>query len=191
MSTPELPSLPFPDRLALARRLVAEVSGSPTLPVHLADQLQAAVRDAAALLERAAALLPLVDPERNWRLLRGEPTAERLAYLLAGVLGSLGAVCPHLRSGAVQPAVVWLAQRRVDCHGCTRTVRRPPPDEGDRCDLCGRRGVERFTPFLASRGPLTVLGDLCDGCAAALGLLGELAPDGAGIDRHDDEEEEP
>jgi hypothetical protein len=48
------------------------------------------------------------------------------------------------------------------------TFRRPPPEDDDRCDVCGEHGVSLFTPIVASRGPVTILGDACPECAGAL-----------------------
>jgi hypothetical protein len=41
---------------------------------------------------------------------------------------------------------------------------RPPAQDADRCDVCGRRGIARFTPFELATGPLV----LCGECAATI-----------------------
>ena len=54
----------FADRLALARRLLAR--GAAAMPTHLADQLEAAGKDARVLHDRLVAALPILQPDRQW-----------------------------------------------------------------------------------------------------------------------------
>ena len=164
---------PFSDRLALARRLVARRSARP--PVHLADQLEAAGSEARVLHDCIGATLPVLEPERNWRhRVEADPTDNVKAYLLATVLDCT-TVCVHLRRGGPRPAFVQLALRRVDCEQCIRTLRRPPPDAADRCDVCGARSVSIFHPFAMRQGPALVMGDACPRCASVLGIVQEAA----------------
>jgi hypothetical protein len=168
--TRDVSALPFPARLAIAREMLDRPTRTP--PTWMVDQLGAAVGGTRTFHERVGALLPVLEPERNWRPLVTDPTAEVTAYLTAAVLGCPGRLCCHLRRGGPQPALAHLPLRRVDCLRCAGTIRRPPPEDADRCDVCGRHGVTTFTPIVASRGPVTI-GDACSDCARA--LLGEVA----------------
>jgi hypothetical protein len=106
------------------------------------------------------------------------PFPDRLTQarrLLAMLLGCPQR-CPHLRQGGPQPALARLALRRADCLACAATVPAPPAADHDRCDGCGQRGVRWFTPLVACRGPLLVVGDVCATCAAALGLGAGAGP---------------
>ena len=161
----------FATRLRLARELLAR--GPAPMPVHLADQFEAASAEVREAHARLGALLPLLHPERTWRQ-RVEPCAsdDVRAYLLAVVL-DCSAVCCHLKRGGPQPAFVRLPLRRADCVRCVRTLRRPPPDESDRCDVCGARGVLMFVPFGVRQGPAIIAGDACRSCASVLGIVQE------------------
>jgi hypothetical protein len=168
------PRYSFADRLALARRMIAR--GARPASVHLADQLQAAGREARQVHDQIGAALPLIAPDRTWRQrVDADPSDTLRAYLLAAVLDCT-TVCIHIRRGGPRPAFVQLPTRRVDCERCVGTVRRPPPDEDDRCDVCGSRGVVMFSPFAMRQGPALVLGDACTDCAGILGIrLSEAA----------------
>ena len=164
----------FATRLRFARALIA--GGATPAPAHLADQFDAASVEVRAAHDRLGAVLPILEPDRNWRQrLDSDPSAEVRAYLLAALIGCLGAVCPHLRRGGPRPAFARLPLRRVDCTKCLRTLRRPPPDEADRCDVCGARGVTTFHPFAGQHGPAMVMGDACPRCASVLGIVQEAA----------------
>ncbi len=164
---PDVP--PFAARLAAAHRMIAR--GAPPAPVHLADQLGAAGKETQRLADRIGALMPLLEPGRNWRQRQdASPSTAARAYLLAAVLGCLSVVCPHLRKGGPQPAFALLALRRVSCARCAGIVRRPPPGEADRCDVCTARGVSRFHPFACRLGPTLLVGDACGTCAELLGI---------------------
>ena len=166
-------SHPFAVRLALARALIAREV--PPVPVPVADQLGAAGSEAVRLHDRIAAALPILEPHRGWRRLReAAPSDDARAYLLAALL-DCASVCPHIRSGGPRPAFARLPLRRIDCERCSRTFRRPPVDEDDRCDVCGARGVATFHPFAVRLGPTLVLGDACPGCAESLGIVQEVA----------------
>lgn len=164
---------PFASRLALARRLVAR--GTAPAPIHLADQLAAAGTEARVLHDRIGATLPILQPDRRWRQrIDSDPSDDVRAYLLAAVLDCT-TVCVHIRRSGPQPAFALLALRRVDCGRCVRTLRRPPPGESDRCDVCGARGIVTFVPFAVRQGPALVVGDACAGCAAVLGIVQEVS----------------
>ena len=160
---------PFAVRLAHAHRMLEH--GRQDAPVHLADQLDAAGRDTQRLHDRLGVLLPALMPDRPWFQRQDrQPATEARAYLLAALLGCLGSVCPHLKRAGPQPAIGRLPLRRVDCARCLGTIRRPPPDDVDRCDVCERRGVVTFSPFAVRQGPLLLLGDVCQPCAGTLGI---------------------
>jgi len=162
----------FADRLNVARKLIARRS---VPPVHLTDQLEAAGSEARALHDRIGATLPVLEPERNWRhRVEADPSDDVKALILAAVLDCT-TVCVHLRRGGPRPAFVQLPLRRVDCERCIRTLRRPPPDEADRCDVCGARGETTFHPFAGQHGPAMVMGDACPRCASVLGIVQEAA----------------
>jgi len=164
---------PFADRLALAYGLIAR--GLPPSAVHVADQLAAAGAEARVLHDRIGAVLPFLQPDRQWyRRLEVAPSDDVKAYILAAVLDCLD-VCVHLRRGGPRPAFVRLPLRRIECERCVRTLRRPPPDETDRCDVCGARGVVTFVPFAGHHGPSLVVGDACAACADVLGIVREEA----------------
>jgi len=164
----------FATRLELARRMVARRAAHP--PVHLADQLDAAGAEARVLHDQIGAVLPVLQPDRAWyQRIEADPSDDVRAYILAAILDCT-TVCVHIRRGGPQPAFVQLPLRRVDCGRCVRTLRRPPPDEADRCDVCDRRGVVTFSPFAVRQGPLLLIGDACQPCATTLGIrLSEAA----------------
>ena len=160
---------PFAIRLAHAYRLLEH--GPPSVPVHLADQLEAATDEVHVLAGRLGVLLPVLVPDRAWfQRMDTSPSVDARALLLAALLGCLGAICCHLKRGGPQPAIGRLPLRRVDCTRCVGTVRRPPPDDVDRCDVCDRRGVVTFSPFAVRQGPLLLIGDACQPCAGTLGI---------------------
>lgn len=166
------PRAPFADRLALARKLIARRTHPA---VHLADQLDAASAETQILHDRIGEVLPILQPDRNWReRVEVAPADEVKSLLLAAVLDCT-TMCVHLRRGGPRPAFVQLPLRRVDCERCIRTLRRPPPDEADRCDVCGARGVVTFIPFAGQHGPALVTGDACRDCAGVLGIVQEAS----------------
>jgi hypothetical protein len=163
---------PFPARLALARRMVARGPGSP--PIQIADQLDAAGREMRGLHDRLGQVLPVLEPERHWRHRTDiDPTDDTRALLLAAVLGCVN-VCVHLRRGGPRPAFCRLPLRRVDCGRCSQT-RWPTATGADECDVCGATETDLFYPFAVNRGPLLIAGDVCGGCAEALGIRAEVA----------------
>lgn len=168
-----MPRATFADRLALARRLIARRSPSPA--VHLADQLGAASAETRVLHDRIGEVLPIMAPDREWRQrIDADPSADVQAHVLAAVIGCT-IVCVHIRRGGPRPTIVRLALCRVDCVRCVQTLRRPPPENDDQCDLCNRHGVTIFHPFAMRQGPALVVGDACPSCAAVLGIVQEVA----------------
>jgi hypothetical protein len=160
---------PFAVRLARAYHLLA--SSPPDVPISERDQLDAAGREVHDLHDRMGVLLPVVAPDRSWfHRTDSTPSTAVRAYLLAALLGCMGAVCVHLRKGGPQPAFVQLPLRRIDCARCVGTIRRPPPENAGQCDVCDRHGVVTFSPFAARQGPLLVAGDACPTCAGVLGI---------------------
>lgn len=164
----------FATRLTLAHALIAR--GAPAAPVHLADQLLAASADTRVLHDRIGLVMPLLEPGRQWRhLCDPAPSTDTRAHLLAALLGCSAACC-HLRRGGPQPAIARLPLHRVDCERCVQTLRRPPLDEDDRCDVCGGRETQLFHPFAVRLGPTLIVGDACLDCATVLGIrLSEVA----------------
>jgi hypothetical protein len=159
---------PFAERLALARQMVARRAAQP--PVHLADQLGAAGREVRQIHDRLIAVLPTIEPGRNWRQrLDNEPSDETRALLLASLLGCQ-AICTHLRRGGPRPAIARLALRRVDCQRCVQTLHRPATG-ADECDVCESPETLTFFPFSVRQGPLMLVGDACGTCARTLGIL--------------------
>jgi hypothetical protein len=163
----------FCGRLALAHRMLAR--GPEAAPAEVADQMTAANGEVRRMADRLGMLLPILSPDRNWhQMMESTPSETVRAYLLAGVLGCTD-VCPHLRRGGPQPAIVRLPLRRVDCSRCIQTIRRAPADEDDQCDLCGEPEVLTFVPFAVRQGPALIAGDVCTSCADVLGILREVA----------------
>jgi hypothetical protein len=164
---------PFPDRLALARRMVAR--GASPQPSHVVDQLDAASRETRRLHDRLVSVLPALEPDRSWRQrLDAAPSDETRAYLLAALLGCVN-LCVHLRRGGPRPAIVRLPLGRVDCGRCSQTMHSPPPGDDDRCDVCTAHGVTLFHPFAVRQGPLLLAGDACGDCADVLGIRQEAS----------------
>jgi hypothetical protein len=164
---------PFSTRLRLARALIARVTPSP--PVHLADQFDAAGDEVRMLHDFLGAALPLLHPERAWHhRIDVRPSDDVKAYLVAAVLGCT-TYCCHLKRVGSQPAIVRLPLRRADCGRCVQTFRRPPADEDDHCDICDARGVTVFVPLAVRHGPALIVGDACSDCANVLGIRHEVS----------------
>jgi hypothetical protein len=163
----------FRTRLALAHRMLAR--GHDPAPADVADQMQAANGEVRRMADRLGMLLPILSPDRNWhQMMESTPSETVRAYLLAGVFGCTD-VCPHLRRGGPQPAIVRLPLHRVDCSRCVQTLRRAPANEDDQCDLCGKPETLTFVPFAVRQGPALIAGDVCMTCADVLGILREAA----------------
>lgn len=161
----------FAQRLQDARFILAH-RGQRTVPLHLDDQLQAAEAEALTLSHRLLDALRTITPGRGWKAATHPPSLDAEAHVLAAVLACLPRTCPHLRNGGPQPAYAQLPLGRVDCTRCLHTLRLPPAEDADRCDLCGARGIAWFVPIALTSGPLTVIGDVCSACAGVLGLKG-------------------
>lgn len=139
----------FSARLAVARRLLAR--GAKTVPVHLADQLVAAGREAGRIADRVGALMLIFEPSRDWFHRRHADASDEVrAYVLTAVLGCIADVCCHLRRGGPRPAHVLLPLRRVACLRCAVPVRRPVTavDECGACRACA--AVLGFSAVVAS-----------------------------------------
>lgn len=160
----------FEQRLTAARQLLASGSSEPRFAAHMQDQIDSAARECHHYAERVGTIVALLEPHRGWRQLTRYDDAEQRAYLLAAMLDCMRNVCPHLRKEGPQPAYAALPLRRLDCRRCAGIRRLPPPEDADRCDVCGSRGVSRFVPFVVSVGPTLVSGDVCPSCAGALGI---------------------
>lgn len=77
--------------------------------------------------------------------------------------------CGHLHNPRV--FYVRLGLRRSDCTDCLNAELvepEPPPEDADRCDWCGAKGVVIFTPHYIQQGPAIVLGNACDDCNKAI-----------------------
>jgi len=165
---------PFEERLVAARELVNAVRTGqvPELPTYVIDQLRAAAAIAHQEFHQLATAVRVVEPGRNWRESCADPNddpgwhTEMMARVVVAIADCRS--CFHIRKLGPRPAWAVLALRRVDCERCRHTFRRPPADEDDRCDWCGTKGVEVFTPISFQYGPLVVLGDACDDCAAVI-----------------------
>ena len=156
---PSLAALPFAQRLEVARRLLASRAA---VPAAVAEVAREAAADARTMVDRIGAWA-------RWG--KARPTPQAAAYVLAALLGC-PEWCPHLfpHGPVLGPWVARLALGRVDCLRClhaTATMR-PPGDAADACDLCGRLRVTTFRPLAAQYGATVVLGDVCEGCWAAL-----------------------
>lgn len=139
------------------------------------DQILAAHSEAQSVLAKVGDLLTVVAPDREWARARSSDSDQEIAARVIVAMSFASRICPHLRAGGPQPAYVKLALHRVDCARCGGTVRRPPPDEDDRCDWCGERDVELFQPIVLQNGPFVIMGDACEPCGSAL-LAGIEAP---------------
>jgi hypothetical protein len=165
----------FTDRLAIARRLVAAGPSVSPLSPHVQDQFKAASSECKDKLHQAGFAAAVAEPHRGWRQRTRGDDPEARTLLLAAMLDCMAARCPHLRKGSSpQPAFALLPLRRIDCQRCVGVRRRPPAEDGDRCDVCGSRGVTFFTPFAVACGAVLISGDACPSCASTL-QIGEAA----------------
>jgi hypothetical protein len=132
------------------------------------DQIEAASLNNMAAFRRLVETLTLTDtvPEQQWTAAFRQADLLQRTYVLAAVMGVRN-FCPHTDDGP-QPVIVALSLHRTVCFACARHHVSPPPDESDRCDVCGSRGHEFFTPVAMAFGPMTVIGDACDACAKVL-----------------------
>lgn len=153
----------FKERLEAARQ-VLEAASTGQRPVGLADQIEAAGRQAQGLLRRTAELLPREEWHQEER-----PTSDSLE-VRARILVALEdcRVCPHLQTGGPQPVWLLLPLHRADCGLCMSTTGSPPPDEDDRCDWCGSRRARRFRPIILQHHAVVAIGYACPRCAKAL-----------------------
>ncbi len=168
----------YQERLDGARQALAEAGAlldRTTLPVGLADQLNAAASDTRRLFARFVAATAIVNPDLTPG---GLPAAQtgKVHEVLARTIAAMPefALCSHLRRAPGQPGVVRMALRRLDCHRCMATSVNPPPGEDDRCDWCGRHGITTFWPVSYTLGLILAYGDACGDCAT--GLVPDQSP---------------
>ena len=142
-----------------------------TARTALLDQLHAAVRDADAVLHRAAArhrYAETIAPASPW-----------LCQLVNGVLGPTvrtARLCSHLR-GDSSPEVVFLAahRRRVECASCAlrTSLATVGTEEDRRCDRCrGLVPAGQVEVITWAVGPMLVSAGHCRGCREAVRGIG-------------------
>lgn len=158
------------DRVAaLAYDLDRYAAHAPRPSIGVLDQVAAAAHDAYGVLVDFATTMNRIEPGR-WGLPPRSFPGQRRSDLVARVLVALdgAAWCPHLHGPSPRPALAALALHRVACGECVDPDATPPASEDDRCDWCGARHVETFTPVGLQVGPLVVVGDACGDCARHL-----------------------
>ncbi len=142
------------------------------VPNHWVDQVKAAAGETRAMLHHVGRVEHALNPARFNRAVEVRDDWAGVDDVLARILAAMGdghwTWCPHLRRTPAQPAHVQLALRRVACNRCAGTVRRPPSEEADRCDLCGSCGNATFWPVRFALTSWLVIGDMCRGCAAEI-----------------------
>lgn len=153
----------FTERRRIAR---AYLNRERTVDVGLADQLAAAHRD--AYRDWWLPALPVFAARGGRTVIRPLDDALEAQELLVAA-GMDCSRCVHLRKArGPMPVIVALALRLALCDRCARTVRKPPADEADRCDICGSRGNATFTPFRTVAGTTVFLGDAGNCCASQI-----------------------
>jgi hypothetical protein len=129
-----------------------------TDPIALADQVEAAARDAARFIATAA-----LDPHATVTIGATTPwLASRIQAFHTAHTNGDGLICQHLLGG---PGVCFGALWRpglIVCPACQHALT-PDPDEDDRCDRC-RRHAPNITPHTATVGPLFLIYALCEPC---------------------------
>jgi hypothetical protein len=173
----------YQTRYRQARRALTTLSQDPEQVLKAVnfstaqqDQMLAAGQESRSWIDRTAHVLSTLKSDQF-----GNPTmhtGERSAYIdsTARVLAAMSdgrpwPWCPHLLKNPAQPGIIALALRRIYCQRCARTNHQPPPDESDRCDLCGSRGNSSFWPVMFTMSAYVVIGDTCRPCAEALHAL--------------------
>jgi hypothetical protein len=132
-----------------------------TNPTALADQHQAAVREAAranrTMQASGRATLTYLSAPTPW-------LASQFAQLHAAVINGTARCCEHLNDGPrVAFAAAW-APGLIVCAPCAPAMT-PDPDEDSTCDKCRTR-VPLIHPRSATFGPLVFAYGLCPACAA-------------------------
>lgn len=126
-------------------------------PVALADQAQAAQRDAERLFHRDAqahGMSVTVRDASSW-------LTTVIHALMADIVDGHAWPCPHLPKGPrPEYAALW-RPGRVVCRACIRHLR--PDDNTSVCDGCGN-DPEFITVHQVQLGTLTVFYALCDHC---------------------------
>jgi hypothetical protein len=129
-----------------------------------ADQLAAAVRDAAAHHHAIARHegLPIVP-------LAGQPwITGQVRIQVRALARGTARLCPHIgASPTVLYGAAW-APRRLVCRACIATLR-PDPTEDGTCDRC-RQTAGVLHPGMVQSGPLLLAYGLCDTCNHRTGL---------------------
>lgn len=125
----------------------------------LTDQIQAAAREADALVHAMAALggdSVSVVPPTPWLM-------EQHAALTAAVNDGTVKICTHLTgSPTVAHAAVW-KRWVITCGPCSSHHLRPGPLEDSTCDRCRRYGLP-LHGCTVTLGPLVLAYGLCPGC---------------------------
>jgi len=93
--------------------------------------------------------------------------------------------CRHLSRNPAQPTQVLLALSVAACPKCANQLsdkvaanpKALEPDS-DRCDWCGARGIDWFTPVSMWMGLMVAVGDACNHCAERLQKLIPVANQG-------------
>lgn len=136
------------------------------------DQVDAAARDAKAMLDNFAALL---GAQHTVDYTAAGPFALELLHGMdERIKRHRQRSCTHLRRS---PDVAWLfgwAPERLHCLRCAHKVLAQVRGtvEDSTCDVC-RREADPCSPVMGSAGPIVVLFGACDGCYAR--ELGEVA----------------
>jgi hypothetical protein len=131
---------------------------SAELPVHLADQFDAASAEVRAAFEAAGEIA-------GDRFECGEVTPPPWAEVLAG----LHFMCTHVAYGGPQPFAVRWAKRSALCLDCDRAAGVLPDIVGEReCERCGAE-AERFHETLYQIGPALFCTNVCGACYTAVG----------------------
>lgn len=130
------------------------------------DQITAATAHNVRAFGMMVRTLPDSMPEQQWTATTGQADMLQRSYILAAIM-DVTEFCPHIGDKPM-PMLVSLGLRRTLCFDCASHCGGFPSSDADRCDVCGTRGHEFFTPVAMAFGPMTVLGDVCDECAGVL-----------------------
>lgn len=165
-------SLPFPDRLELARTIYADRAGiAETIAEHVPnrtayeDQAGAALADAFHTWNRVADRLSSIDKWSRPERITPEAGAELAAHLFAAALGCT--TCGHIAFGAPGLTLVDLNRRLILCTNCMQENREPIVDQ--RCEICDQHVADNvFAEFVNQIGPCIYVGNLGVACCGHL-----------------------
>ena len=135
-----------------------------TLPIHLADQIDAISKHGTPKVLRQVG--DLAAAREGWDGVVHEQTVTRVkASLMFAAFAQLRR-CQHFlaRSTAARLGFVLLPCQVVLCQPCLKQGVPPPVRKDDQCDLCGERGVPEFHPIAIGMGSFLVSGDICADC---------------------------